>query len=145
MNTQNLVMHAGDHIKRLMKERKISTKAMASVCGVTPGAVSQWFSTGKISKESAIKAADLLRLDLAALLDGEVVDIADKPKTPSPEAMKLAEWFDLVKGERSRFRAYQAAMQAIADHLPGSDDNAVPPTGTHTLAAPAKRQRAKSP
>jgi len=45
-------MHLGKRLKSLLAERKISNKAVAAALEVTPGAVSNWFSSGTISKEN---------------------------------------------------------------------------------------------
>jgi transcriptional regulator with XRE-family HTH domain len=65
-------MHIGQRIQALMKAAGITTDVMAKHCGVTKGAVSNWFSTGTISKPNLAKAAKLLQVDLTELIEGEV-------------------------------------------------------------------------
>jgi SOS-response transcriptional repressor LexA len=64
-------MHIGQRIKELMEVKKISGKEMAIHCGITPGAVSSWFSTGRISKEKLAMAAELLGVSTDKLISGE--------------------------------------------------------------------------
>ena len=66
-------MHIGERIKKLMKDRGVSPQTMAAHCEVTPGAVSNWFSTGRISKPNLAKAAALLHVSADELIsdDGE--------------------------------------------------------------------------
>ena len=64
-------MHIGLRIKELMDANKVSGKEMAAYCGITPGAVSSWFSTGRISKEKLAMAADLLKVSTDELISGE--------------------------------------------------------------------------
>lgn len=68
---QNLAMHIGKRIQRLMALKKVGTKAMAAYCEVTPGAVSNWFSSGRISKEKLAKAAELLEVSTDSLISGD--------------------------------------------------------------------------
>lgn len=70
---QNIAMHIGKRIQQLMKDRKVSGKEMAAYCGITPGAVSSWFSTGRISKENLAMAADLLKVSTDELISGESI------------------------------------------------------------------------
>jgi transcriptional regulator with XRE-family HTH domain len=65
-------MHIGKRVQRLMLERGISNTAMAAHCGVTPGAVSNWFASGRISKVNLVLACRLLDVDVEALIEGEV-------------------------------------------------------------------------
>jgi phage repressor protein C with HTH and peptisase S24 domain len=81
-------MHIGKRIKRLMKEKQISNIDMAAYCEVTPGAVSNWITSGKISKSNAVKAATLLKTDLSELISGEPypnIQTATDWKVRSPE------------------------------------------------------------
>ena len=68
---ENLAMHIGLRIKKLMEAKKISGKEMAAHCGITPGAVSSWFSTGRISKEKLALVADLLKVTTDDLISGD--------------------------------------------------------------------------
>lgn len=73
-SAQNFSMHIGQRIKKLMKDKGVSPQVMAAHCEVTPGAVSNWFSTGRISKPNLAKAAALLQVSADELIsdDGEV-------------------------------------------------------------------------
>lgn len=53
-----------------MTQRKIAKKAMAAYCDVTPGAVSNWFSSNRISKENLAKVAEYLKMDVSELITG---------------------------------------------------------------------------
>lgn len=106
----NLAMHLGKRLQRAMKERKVTAKVMALHCGVTPGAVSNWFSSGRITKDNLAKAAALLGLSSDDLILGDSSDkfITNHAATPvdsahaattniaelSPDALLLARWFD---------------------------------------------------
>ena len=69
----NIAMHIGKRIQELMKARKVSGKEMAAHCGITPGAVSSWFATGRISKENLAMAAELLKVSTDELISGETI------------------------------------------------------------------------
>jgi transcriptional regulator with XRE-family HTH domain len=98
--------------------------------GVTRAAVQQWERLdGKAtapSRRHQAAVAHLLGMTVAELISGEVP--SGNRSTLSPQAHMLGEWLDKITEERSRFRAYVAAMQAIVDHLPGND---LPPTDEH--------------
>jgi SOS-response transcriptional repressor LexA len=79
-------MHIGTRIQRLMKAKKITTKAMSAHCGVTPSAVSSWFSTGRISKEKLALAAELLEVRIEELISGDSADVSDLIEIPPPGA-----------------------------------------------------------
>lgn len=88
-------MHIGQQIKQLMKDRGVTTKAMAAHCDITPGAVSSWFATGRISKEKLALAAALLRVttdDLISGAAGEVstpIDLENNPLYPAIRRVAL--------------------------------------------------------
>lgn len=69
-------MHVGKRLKRLMNEKGISTESMAQRCGVTPGAVSNWFSTGHIARENLVAVADELNESIRFLITGDARDRA---------------------------------------------------------------------
>lgn len=71
--SENLAMHIGLRIKKLMDAKKISGKEMAAHCGITPGGVSSWFSTGRISKEKLAMAAELLKVTTDDLISGDAI------------------------------------------------------------------------
>lgn len=79
-------MHIGQRIKNVMKRRKVSTRVMADYCEVTPGAVSNWFSTGRITKENLVKVADRLAVSVEDLISGAVGERDDLPLAPADSA-----------------------------------------------------------
>jgi phage repressor protein C with HTH and peptisase S24 domain len=62
-----------------MRAQGLATKKMADYCGVTPGAVSNWFSTGRISKENLVLAAELLKVSTDSLISGDTADAGKSP------------------------------------------------------------------
>jgi transcriptional regulator with XRE-family HTH domain len=67
-------MHVGRRLKQLMQAKGISTEKMAALCGVTPGAVSNWFATGHITRENLVIAADALGESVRYLITGDERD-----------------------------------------------------------------------
>lgn len=64
-------------IRELLLYKKISFRRVATHCGVTPGAVTNWFRSGHISKENLIKVAALLQVSVESLVsedDDVIVD-----------------------------------------------------------------------
>lgn len=118
---QNIFMHIGLRIKRLMKERNISVKTAAAHCGVTPGAVSNWFSSGRITKENLAKMAVLLQTELAELITGdaapEVLEAVPEG-APSREGAELAYWIDRVP-VALRQKVYASAVHLITAGVSG--------------------------
>lgn len=114
-------MHIGKRIQRLMRAKDISTQAMAAYCGVTAGAVSNWFSTGRISKENLAKAAARLGTDMEALMSED--DRPEAGNSPSgqlglsPQALALAMLFDQITDRKDRAAAWGAAIAAINEVL----------------------------
>lgn len=111
--------------------------------GVTRAVVQQWERLdGKAtapSRRHQAAVAHALGMTVAELISGEAP--SGNHSTLSPQAHMLGEWLDKITEERSRFRAYVAAMQAIVDHLPGND---LPPTDEHIQPASEERSTAKS-
>lgn len=70
------VMHVGRRIKRLMQEKGIGNERAAAACGVTPGAVSNWFATGQITRDNLVVIADLLGESVRYLMTGDERDRA---------------------------------------------------------------------
>lgn len=109
-------MHIGSRIKRKMLEKKISTKRMAEHVGISPSAVSQWFDSGRISKDSLTLAADLLGCDVRELISGEE---REPPALPgySTEALALAWLLDQVKNKMDKKAAETEAAAAIIRYI----------------------------
>jgi transcriptional regulator with XRE-family HTH domain len=63
-------MHIGERIKALVNEKNVSVKALALHCGVSPGAVSNWFRTGRITKENLLLAAEFLGATAEEIISG---------------------------------------------------------------------------
>lgn len=114
-------MHIGKRIQRLMRAKDISTQAMAAYCGVTAGAVSNWFSTGRISKENLAKAAARLGTDMEALMSEDDHPEAGNSRSGqpglSPQALALAMLFDQITDRKDRAAAWGAAIAAINEVL----------------------------
>ena len=121
-------MHIGKQIHQLMLQKEIAVKDMAAHCGITPGAVSNWFKSGTIGKVNLAKACELLQVQMTDLLKpsgalttgkagsraGKHTDGSDQP-LPSGLAMDLAWFFDEMLNERiDRTRAYNEATEAIS-------------------------------
>jgi len=67
----------GQKLKDLLDAKKIPARRVAQHCNVTPGAVSNWFKTGKINRDNLVKVAELLDVSVESLMaddDGVVVD-----------------------------------------------------------------------
>jgi phage repressor protein C with HTH and peptisase S24 domain len=95
-SVNNLAMHIGTLLKRLMRDRGVTTKAMAAHCEVSPGAVSNWFATGRISKENLAQAAHLLGVSTDDLISGAAGDgtnqeiaLDNNPLYPAIRRVKL--------------------------------------------------------
>lgn len=68
------VMHVGRRIKRLMLEKGIGNEQVAAACEVTPGAVSNWFATGQITRDNLVVVADVLNESVRYLMTGDERD-----------------------------------------------------------------------
>lgn len=69
-------MHIGQRIKSLMQSKGVTTELMAFQCGVTPGAVSNWFSSGQITRDNLVAVADVLGESVRYLITGDPRDRA---------------------------------------------------------------------
>lgn len=115
-------MELGKRIKAKMKAKKITAKAMAEACGVTPSAVSSWFRTSRIGKGTLAKVASVLDEDLETLITGEE-DAFDhpliRPHKPSYEATNLATWLDRITDNQRRARIAHECMALIFREVDG--------------------------
>lgn len=118
-------MTLGKRIQRLMKERGLSAVQVARACNITPGAVSNWFSTGRVSKENLAVFCRLAGVDMARFIAGDDEQTAPEPDGMSVEAVALGWLLDQVPGRIARVRANHAATAAILRVLEESD---APPT-----------------
>lgn len=63
-----------DRLYLLMKRSGVNKSGLARICGISPQAAGKWFSTGNISKDSALKLANAFGVSLAWLLGDDPVD-----------------------------------------------------------------------
>ncbi len=124
--SQNGPVHTGHHIRAAMARSKVSSKAMAAYCDVTPGAVSAWFSTGRISKANLLKVAQRLQVDVADLITGVPAERAPDPATAAvttnavpvtPAAMQLAQIYDWLSDPIDREVVRNLMTQAVLERL----------------------------
>jgi transcriptional regulator with XRE-family HTH domain len=91
----DLAMHIGLTIKKAMKDRSVSTSDMATHCEVTRGAVSNWFATGRVSKENLVKIAQRLNVPVEDLISGAAADkgapAVQAPPSPLTTESSLAD------------------------------------------------------
>ena len=119
-------MNIGLMIQGYMQDQGIAVKDMAAHCGVTPGAVSNWFKSGNISKANLAKACALLNVRMEDMLAAPKVLVNEKNRVvhgapvdkanplPSGLAMDLACFFDAMLTDRvDRTRGYNEATEAI--------------------------------
>ena len=124
--SQNAIVHTGHHIRAAMARSKVSSKAMAAHCDVTPGAVSAWVSTGRISKANLLKVAQRLQIDVADLITGASAERASALETVSltttsvpvtPAAMQLAQIYDWLSDPIDREVVRNLMTQAVLERL----------------------------
>jgi transcriptional regulator with XRE-family HTH domain len=77
-------MHIGERLRTLVKERGVAVKALALHCGVTTGAVSNWFRTGRITKENLLAAAEFLGTTADEVISGAALDRSAPQAMASP-------------------------------------------------------------
>jgi len=102
-------MHIGQTLKAVMKQRNVSTSEMALHCEVTRGAVSNWFSTGRITKENLVKAAAKLGVTVEELVMGGLGERTTPALPPLPVADAADETFTLL----SHFKQLDGAKRAL--------------------------------
>ena len=150
-------MHIGLRIKRLMEKQKISGKEMAAHCGITPGGVSSWFSTGRISKEKLALAAELLGVSTDDLISGDLqntkignVGAANAPagEVPVISWVQAGAWHEVADtfqpGEAERylpiFRGHSSqtyALKVQGDSMTAPHGKSYP-QGCYIIVDPAK-------
>ena len=127
-------MDLGKRIKARMQAKKISSKAMADACGVTPSAVSSWYRTNRISKDALAKVATVLDVSLEELITGESVARPAAPaESPSATALYLARWLDKVQDQETKERIAHVAMLEILKVIDGP--------GRHTTQEPSAQSK----
>lgn len=156
----------GTKLKKLMKARGIRNQVMAAACNVTAGAVSNWFSTGRVKKENLAMAAKLLGTtsdaliteDIDVLLSGRSVleprvvmrTMSHVPPPPiqpvqhlsqayTLEALSIAASYDRLPNDHARQR-----VRALISNLEFQDDG-IDPRKSGSRAAPAPQQERKRP
>ncbi|WP_176451961.1 XRE family transcriptional regulator [Rhodoferax sp. TH121] len=80
-----------------MTAKRVSGKEMAAFCGVTPGAVSGWFATGRISKDKLLLVANRLDVSVEDLISGtgdheepkRPIELSDNPDYPAIRRVSL--------------------------------------------------------
>ena len=88
----------GDTIRARRRELKITQEALAFGCGVSPGCVAMWESTGNHSRQPSLdnrrKLAELLSLPLSELIEGAGDGVSggassalDGPRNPEEAAL----------------------------------------------------------
>lgn len=149
-------MHIGKRIKDLMQDKKVSGKEMAAHCGITPGAVSSWFSTGRISKENLALAAELLKVSTDELISGVEIKKhgnvdASRPFTgevPVISWVQAGDWNEAADpfqpGEAERylpiFRGHSSntyALKVRGDSMTSAHGKSYP-QGSYIIVDPAK-------
>jgi transcriptional regulator with XRE-family HTH domain len=120
---QTYRVHIGKRIQRLLKDRHISVKSVADQCGITAGAVSNWFSTGRVAKENLAVVCQMAGVDMASFIAGGESPADQKKGAPdySPEALALAWLLDQIPGRLAKVQANFAATEAILRVLNGPD------------------------
>lgn len=134
-------MELGKRIKATMKAKKVTSKAMADACGVTPSAVSSWYRTSRISKDALAKVATVLGVSMEELITGESEPL---PPKLSIDGERFVYWLTKIKDRDLRDRARDAAMQIIYSAGEGQWPKSLePPTPEPT--PPNKKRRAENP
>ena len=147
---QNLAMHIGKRLQRLMLARNISTSIMAAHCGVTQGAVSNWFATGRITKVNLLKAAGLLRVSVEDIISGAVGERGPPPPAMQQaqgdlpqDAMEVAQAFNRIKDPTQRLSAHAMIDMALLGQAPPAEALALLAervrTAEEALAAASRR------
>lgn len=128
-------MDFGKKLKRLMRDKGLNTRQIAEFCGVSQGAVGNWFVTGTISKDNLAKFAQRVGTTTDRLITMDYEDIVEaqereaqaagraphigvitgagisaarhtlERRTYTPEALELAWLFDTLADEKLRQRA----------------------------------------
>lgn len=138
-----------------MARNKVNAKAVAAHCGVTPGAVSAWFSTGRISKANLLKVAELLQVDIAELITGEPAPSPRDAALPglaagqvqvTPAALQLAQIYDWLTDPIDREIVRNLTTQAVLERLSRArkDSGAEPASASPATRSTGRRAPADS-
>ena len=136
-NAQIIQMMLHDRIAAAMKHAKLTPKMMVDKTGLSKGAISFWLTgkTKNLKSESALSIAkatgvnaewlitgvgDMLHarpLNMPALSDLSTKELKADGQPLSPDAVKVAQIFDLMRGDldasESVFAAQEAVMQSL--------------------------------
>lgn len=114
--------HIGLRLKALMAARKVSTSGMAEHCGITRGAVSNWFVQGRITKDNLSKAAVKLRTTTDRLINYDVEEILELEEIDRQKAARgmSPDQLDKARSELARQQYSLGALEVayIYDKLP---------------------------
>lgn len=112
---QDDLMHIGKLLQAEMKRQGVKTGVMATYVGKTPGAVSQWYKTGRISRDVLLLACQKLKIDMAALVAGEVIPEHTPTQGMSYLARDLAKQLDSFKDEEKQRILYAQCTLLISE------------------------------
>jgi len=132
-------MHIGTRLKAEMKAAQITPTDMARHVGVSVGAVSNWFKTGRITKENLVKASERIGKPIEELITGShevresaaaynVTPIAVGRRVPLISEVQAGSWADISDpfqpGEADEWvTAYQARLSKHAFALEVTGDS----------------------
>lgn len=106
-------MHIGKRLKALMEKRGVSPSAMATHCEISRGAVSNWFVSGRISKENLSKAAEKLRTTSDRLVNYDVDEILEMEQSDGRGLPSRQHIADGVAGARLHLERRQYTPDAL--------------------------------
>lgn len=100
---QDLPMHIGARLRQLREDQKISQADMAKAAGVSVSALSQieLGVTKNPRPDTLLGIARRLGRSMESLID-PAADATQPPKGLSPQALRLAAWFDSLSEKQQR-------------------------------------------
>jgi transcriptional regulator with XRE-family HTH domain len=106
-------------LQELAKNKKIAQKELAELCGVSPAAVSKWFSGGKIKSDHAVKLSEFfgVSVDYMLGLDSEtrIANAAEYAKQHGGTAAVMDE--ALVKYQAQNYQELYFVEKAARERL----------------------------
>lgn len=130
-------MHDGQKVKVLMKRKGLRNVDVAKACKITAGAVSNWFSSGKIDKKNlsvvaemiGISSDQIIKCDPDELIDQNGQLVAQRAmisahlaeasvRSLSPGALELAWHFDNLSSREAREEVLLLVLR-LATRPPG--------------------------
>lgn len=133
-------MHIGGTIKKALKERGVTPAEVADICGVTRGAVSNWFSTGRINKENLVKVAGILQVTVEELVSGGLGERTSKPLAPLPLASLADDTMTLLSLFNQLGPVARANVISFAQNQGAAKSESHETASTTTLKSPAARK-----